>query len=265
MKQDLWQDRPDSILREPLPRSSELQCCVFPGSDFAAQLLKKTLNSLVSEEFCCLQGGEQALQAIVRKFGKVVLTEAPKIKELIEGGHKIASLSATGSQTVLESLECLRVAGPVMEPELNPQLKDWLRHALKFLVANDSTIRLAAARSAVAVVRSRTEVLMNLFMECALLLNFLSNRGGDLYNPDKYIALVSQATSFSKTALSEMCLTDVPELPATAMMPAHQNALCLPEFHNTQVAYRLSASNKNIWPCSFRLLRQSQKCLFKTL
>ena len=115
-----------------------------------------------------LQAGEEALQAVVRRFGKAVLTEAPKFKELIEGGYRLTVLSSPPSQTVLESLECLRVAGPVMEPELNPQLEEWLRQTLVFLGSEDSAIRLAAARSAVAVVRSRAEVLMNPFMRYAL-------------------------------------------------------------------------------------------------
>lgn len=111
------------------------------------------------EEFLCLQGGEEALKAIVRRFGKAVLDEAPKIKELVEAASSVGQ-----PQAILQSLECLRVAGPVMEPELNPYLESWLPQILAFLGSEDSTIRVAAARSAVAIVKSRPEVLMNTFM-----------------------------------------------------------------------------------------------------
>ena len=115
-----------------------------------------------------LKGGEEALQAVVRRFAKDVLAEAPKVRDLIEGALNSKTSTETDSRATVESLECLRVAGPVMEPELNPELQSWLTRAFGYLNADDSSIRLAAARSVVAVVRSRPETLMNDFTRCAL-------------------------------------------------------------------------------------------------
>ena len=87
-----------------------------------------------------------------------MLSSVPKLKELLELG-----LSGAGPdvQVVRQSLHCLRAAGPVMAGALDSQLSDWLRCLDPWLKTELTDVRLLAASAAVALVKSRPQVLMN--------------------------------------------------------------------------------------------------------
>ena len=118
-------------------------------------------TALCIETLFVLQGGEEALCAVVRLYRGEVLSIVPKIQDLIESGLTADHSSPTETQAILDSLQCLRVAGPVMDHALDAKLGVWLTQLHNGLAHARSIVRTQAAKCAAALVGSRPEILMN--------------------------------------------------------------------------------------------------------
>jgi hypothetical protein len=108
-----------------------------------------------------LQGGEAALQAVVHRFGPQLATVAPRVLELINSGLTTPVEGVLDAQGAMASLQALRVAGPVMPAEMEPDMLRWLHLVVQHCLRHPrSIVRNLGAKCAAALATSRPDTLI---------------------------------------------------------------------------------------------------------
>ena len=147
--------------------------CSFGELPFFLHLCDLPCVSCLRLDNRCMQvqGAEAALQAMVLRFGPQLMTGLPRLPELISTGLAPSQSLEHGSldqQAAMEALQVLRVTGPLMPDELQPQVRQWLQQLELALRHECSIVRALAAKCAAALAKANPAACLPLLLRWAV-------------------------------------------------------------------------------------------------